>query len=107
MQRFAHAHENKVHGAIPRRSVSIEHGHHLADDFARGEIPHDAHQARGAKGAAHGAAHLAGEAQRGALAVGHVNALYLLAIGKAERMFGGAVITGNGFGDFGPPQIRG
>ena len=66
--------------AVPARPVSCGQHAHLPGDFAGGQMAHEAHLAREAERARHGAAHLRGNAERLRRRVGDVDGLDLPAV---------------------------
>ena len=92
IERLAHAHHHDIgdaalagrHHAVGRPvaarpiAQAVARHHHLADDFAGGEIAHQALRAGVTECAGERAADLARDAQRAALGVGDVDALHLV-----------------------------
>jgi hypothetical protein len=78
-ERLAHAHEHDV-GHPPIDARARRRAHHLLDDLADGEVPLEAGLAGGAEAARHGAAGLAADAHRRAVAVVHEHRLDAAAV---------------------------
>ena len=71
--------------------MPIARQHDLADDLARGEVAHELLRAGVTEAAGERAADLARDAERAAVLLGDIDGLDLLAVGKAEQPFAGAV----------------
>jgi len=81
VERFAHPHEHEV-----RETVALGQGDDLVEDFGRRQRLLQPLAARGAETAAHAAARLRGDAERGPLAVGDVGRLDVVAVPRAEKV---------------------
>src|SRR5262249_48198870 len=104
-----HSHENDV-DPLPLQihAPVIQHGAHLPHDLSRSEVALHAQQGGEAELAIHGAAHLAGNAYRGAppfsvasfaavsslaaIALGHPYSLNRLPVGHSHEIANGSVI---------------
>ncbi len=113
IERLAHAHEDDVCDepvafrgqAGADRAVTagivaqpVARHQHLRDDLGGGEVAHEALRARVAEGTVERAAHLAGDAERAAVALRDIDALHLVRLlaggvgGQAQQPFAGAVL---------------
>jgi len=102
---LAHAHEDQV-DPVPSHldCLALQHGDHLASDFARGKISLQSQFCGEAELAVHGAAHLAGDADGGSQIAGfpgvpllgsvtpwHPNGLYCLPVLTGDQVALGTV----------------
>ena len=67
---------------------------HLVQHLRRPQTAHQASQGGGAKGAAHGTAHLRGDADAVAIVVSHQHRLHTVAIGQAPQVFHRPILPG-------------
>ena len=96
VERLAHPHHHDV-GQHPALRLArpfaerIARQHHLADDLAGVEVADQPHRAGEAEAAVERAADLAGDAERAAVRVGDEDHLIIMAVGRLEQPFAGAV----------------
>ena len=86
----------KFLAALAQNAADMQH---LSDDFAGGQMAHEAHLSCGAKDAAHGAAGLGADAGGGASFKGHEDGFDGLVILKMQQKFAREAVTAVG-GDF-------
>ena len=90
VQRLAHAHQDDVEGLVLQVERVCQHAN-LADDFASRQVADQAHLARQAERAGHGAADLRRDAEGHGRRVGNEDRLDLSAVGEAQQKLLGAV----------------
>ena len=86
VERLAHAHEHDV-----GEGVALGYGQNLVDNLRGGKVAVEALAAGHAEGAAHLASRLRAHAERGPVAVGDVDGLYVAASGAVEEILHRAV----------------
>ena len=92
VQGLADAHEDDVGDG---QSGVLLGKHHLIQDLRRLQPPHQAAQGGRAKGAAHPAAHLGGDADGVAVLVAHDHRLHAVAVRQTPQVLDGAVQLGH------------